>query len=608
MINNRQTEILKRYYDMLYPEKLKDNEYICLFLAKTDDKGNTVLDENGNEIKFHKYVKNFEQYQDCIKKYKHNFHMYNALATVKIDKNGELHRRETNMRQQKVLFIDFDKKDYPNLKDAHDFTKMIKDKLPDLFLHAYYDSGHGYHYYIIIKPTCKIRELSDFNKELCGLIGADTKACKVTQVARIPCTFNRKNPDENGKFPLVKEIDHYCNHPQLEKNFYPLNVDNLKKIVNDSKKPSTEPTLTRWEYDTCGFDIKQYNCLCTEKIFHEGAELHERNTWLGRIIAWLKGQHYSDCEIEKMCLDWNTKCRPPKSISELKSEITGWQKWLSEHGKSIGGCWWNIKDERFSEIVHKQCDKFHCKQAINPYESMNISEDVGVKMNQKILVDSKLNTKGKNKMSGYEYLVLTVLDKYMPKTSRTPFTIKDLKYRMQYKKSGKWQLCMDISTFKKTLEELESHNCIKITDPAPSQCRNKKLTLDDKVIQLTKRLKDVDLDKYIIFYYSVARAFLCHQITQNEYKVYLCILNNLKNSKSCTLEKMSITLNMGKEHVLRAIQELEMASLLRVDRIPANNKDKQHNMYYPIDTKKWDAVTDIELDSMVSGLNITLIA
>jgi len=46
-------------------------------------------------------------------------------------------------------------------------------------------------------------------------------------------------------------------------------------------------------------------------------------------------------------------------------------------------------------------------------------------MNQKILTDSKLSIKGKNSMSGYEYLILTVLNKYMPKTGRAQFTIKD---------------------------------------------------------------------------------------------------------------------------------------------------------------------------------------
>lgn len=598
---------------MLYPEKLKDNEYVALFFMKTDKNGNAVIGRDGKKVEFHKYAKDFEEYQGYIDKYRYNFHVYNALATVKAGSDGEPHRREGNMRQQRVLFIDFDKKDYPDLKDAHDFTKMIKEKLPNIFIHAYYDSGHGYHYYIIIPPTCKIREISDFNKEICSLVGADTNACKVTQIARVPCSFNRKNPDENGKFPMVKEIDHYRKHPQQIAKFHPLNIENLKRNVNNAKKQFTtenipEVPLKDWEYDTGGFDIKQYNCLCTEKIFHEGADIHERNTWLGRIIVWLKNKKYIDYQIEQMCQEWNTRCRPPKSIAEIQSEIAGWHEWFEKHGITIGGCWWNIKDERISEIVCKQCDKFHCKQAINPYESMSISEDVGVKMSQKVLTDSKLSIKGKNSMSGYEYLILTVLDKYMPKTGRAPFTVKDLKYRMQYKKHGKWQLCMDITTLKKTLEDLEKHKCIKIDDPTPTQCKKKNPTYDDKVVKLTRGLKDIDLDRYIIFYYSVARAFICHQITQNEYKVYLCILNNLKNSKSCTLEKISIALDMEERNILRAIQSLEIASLLRVDRIPPNDKGKKHNMYYPIDTDRWDCVTDIELDGMASGLNITLIA
>ncbi len=412
---------------------------------------------------------------------------------------------------------------------------------------------------------------------------------------------------------MVKEIDHYSIHPQQIAKFHPLDVENLKRTVNNAKKRFTtedipELPFTEWKYDTGEFGEKQYSCLCTEKAFHEGSDEHERNTWLGRIIVWLTRQKYPNYKIEQMCQEWNTRCRPPKSIAETQDEINGWYEWFKKNGMIIGGCWWNIKDERKKEIVRKQCDKYHCKQAINPYENMSISEDVGVKMNQKVLTDGKLSVKGKYIMSGYEYLILTVLDKYMPKTGRTPFTVKDLKYRMQYKKHGKWQLCMDISTLKKTLEDLENHKCIKVTDPTPTQCKKKNPTFDDKVIKLARGLKDIDMDKYIVFYYSVARAFICHQITQNEYKVYLCILNNYKDGKSCTLEKMNITLNMEESHILRAIKNLEIASLLKVDRLPPNDMGKKHNMYYPKDTDKWDKDTDIELDDMVSGLNISLIA
>ena len=63
----------------------------------------------------------------------------------------------------------------------------------------------------------------------------------------------------------------------------------------------------RWYLLQRGFDIQQYNCLCTEKIFNEGADEHERNTWLGRIIVWLTRQKYPDYKIEQICQEWNTR-------------------------------------------------------------------------------------------------------------------------------------------------------------------------------------------------------------------------------------------------------------------------------------------------------------
>lgn len=391
---------------MLFPKQLKDEEYVCLFMVKTDNEGNVLLDRDGNEIKFHRYVKNFEEYLEQVSKYKHNYHIYNALATVKKDKKGELHRREANMRQQRVLFIDFDKKDYPDYKDAHDFTKIIKDKLPDLFLHAYYDSGHGYHYYVIIPPTCKIREISELNKEICSLVGADTNACKVTQVARIPCTYNRKNADEKGKFPLVKEIDHYQKHPYEVKNFHPCNIDYIKRRVANAKKilecELESKPLQKWDYGGDGFDIKYYPCLCTEKILHEGADKGQRNTWLGRIISMLRNQGNTESQVREICLDWNTRCRPPKNPNTVRNEISGYLD--REDIYKLNGCWDKIPDQRVSEMVHAQCDKFHCIQAVQK-KNISIEEDIGVKMSQKLLTDGRLRNERETSLSGFEFLV-----------------------------------------------------------------------------------------------------------------------------------------------------------------------------------------------------------
>lgn len=587
---------------MLFPKQLKDEEYVCLFMVKTDKEGNVQVDRNGNEIKFHKYVKSFEQYLEQVAKYKHNYHMYNALATVRMNKEGELHRREANMRQQRVLFIDFDKKDYPDYKDAHDFTRMIKDKLPDLFLHAYYDSGHGYHYYVIIPPTCKIREISELNKEICSLVGADTNACKVTQVARIPCTYNRKGADEKGRFPLVKEIDHYQKHPYEVKNFHPCNIDYIKRRVANAKKilecELKSKSLQKWDYGGDGFDIKYYPCLCTEKILHEGADKGQRNTWLGRIISMLRNQGNTESQVREICLDWNTRCRPPKNPNTVRNEISGYLD--REDIYKLNGCWDKIPDQRVSEMVHAQCDKFHCMQAIQK-KNISIEEDIGVKMSQKLLTDGRLRNDRETSLSGFEFLVMTILYKYIKSSSRVPFTVKELKMKMQWKKGGKWQLCMDIKTFKNTLNKLVEHHCIELVEPTPEQCRKKKVTYDDTRIKIKRGLKELN-DRYIEFYYSAARAFISKQITQNEFKVFLCIVNNIKDGKSCTMEDLDKILCIGKSHIVEAIKNLETAQCIDVVQY-RSDKGKWYNLYSQKHTDKYNDETfndnsiDIKVDT-----------
>lgn len=575
---------------MVFPKTLKENEFVCLFLVKTDKEGKVFLDKHGNEIKFHRFAKNFEQYEEYVNHYKHNFHVYNALATVKADKNGELHRREDNMRQQRVLFIDFDKKDYPNLTNVHDFTKLIKDKLPDTFLHAYYDSGHGYHYYIIIPPTCKIRELSEFNKELCSLVGADTNACKVTQVARIPCTYNRKHLDEKGRFPLVKEIGHYKKNAYAVKHFHPCNVDYLKRRVANAKKimecTLESKPLEKWNYAGDSWDIPVYPCLCTEKILHEGADKGERNVWLGRIISMLRFNGATISKVREICLEWNTKCRPPKSPNEVGKEIDTYLD--KEDVYKLNGCWDKIADQRVSEIVHAQCDKFHCMQAVQK-KNISIEQDIGVKMSQKLLTEGRLRNDREVSLSGYEFLIMTILYKYMKSGSRTPFTVKDLKIKMQWKKSGKWQLCMDIKTFKNTLEKLMEHKCIEMVEPTPEQCKKKKITYDDTRIKIKRGLKELS-DKYIEFYYSAARAVISKQITQNEFKVFLCIVNNIKEGKSCTMEDLDKILCIGRTHVVDAIKNLQAAQCIDVVQY-RSNKGKWYNLYNQTHTSKYDDET-----------------
>ena len=45
----------------------------------------------------------------------------------------------------------------------------------------------------------------------------------------------------------------------------------------------------------------------------------------------------------------------------------------------LNGCWEKIDDPRVKEIVKRQCDKFHCMQAVQK-KNISIGENIGVKM------------------------------------------------------------------------------------------------------------------------------------------------------------------------------------------------------------------------------------
>ena len=191
---------------MLYLEKFKDNEYIRMIALRRDKNGSVG---NNEEDKIIRYVNSFKSFQWFINKFRETHDVYNQIATNRGRKDGTI----TSQRMRKVIYLDFDRKDYPDMKAARDCTQMIKEKIPKLFLHACISSGHGYHYYVSINPTCKMEEVVEINKTLVSILGADRKAALPTQISRPPCTYNHKLDDgtydyENKeKWSFVKVID-----------------------------------------------------------------------------------------------------------------------------------------------------------------------------------------------------------------------------------------------------------------------------------------------------------------------------------------------------------------------------------------------------------------
>lgn len=576
--NIKQVNILRKYYDMVFPSEMKENEYVRLVMIKPPS------EEDSKPIPFARYAKDFQEYVNIIKRYRHNFHIYNSLCTVK-KINGELGGTTAFQRQRRVLYLDFDLKDYPELKeaDAFMFTQKIKEKFPNLFIHAYYASGGGFHFYIAVKPTCNWRELVKLNADLVRLTGSDPNANKPTQIVRVPTTYNLKYTDADGKHPYVKQIiNSYQKQPENgHKGYYELSY--IKSLVTMAERGNSkvlqEQPLHKFDYtsDDGWMDYRQYPCLCNLRALKEGVIAGERNTFMGRLIFQMLKVGENESHIHAEMQKWNLKCRPPKSKNEVTNEVNGWLKGKDNY--NMGGCYESINDPRVRAIVEKYCDKSHCYEARHN-NSIQISSDIGVKMNKKVLTRNHLNKDTKGSMGGYEYLILTVLDKYIPKNSKQPFTIADLKKRLQHKSHGKWNLCMDLTTLKKTINALIEHKCIIVSEPTEKQCKKKNPAYDDNIIKLTRRLKDINNVGYIEFYYSSALAFICRQISQNEYKVFLCLLQQMEDHKPCTLTELSNILGIEKSNVSKALINLDKAQCIEIaSNVGFNENGQPYNIY-----------------------------
>lgn len=109
-------------------------------------------------------------------------------------------------------------------------------------------------------------------------------------------------------------------------------------------------------------------------------------------------------------------------------------------------------------------------------------------------------------------------------------------------------------------------------------------------------------DRYIEFYYSAARAFIAKQITQREFKVFLCIVNNIKEGKSCTMEELDKILCIGKSHVVEAIDNLKKAQCIDVIQ-RRSEKGNWYNLYSQKYTDIHDEETFNDLDICVDAPN-----
>ncbi len=580
-------EVLRRNYELLYPEQLEEDEYVYLLF--------TTLNQSGGYAPEQVFVRSFDEYCTEIEKRRYKANIFNGLATVVPDENGNLGSAKENQYRRQVLFFDFDRKDFPDLNDANDFTQLIKDKFPKLFIQSIYDSGHGFHFYVSVKPTEDAEQtqtLYDLNRRFAILTKADLRACSPTQIARVPTSRNLKKLDADGKPLAVNEVLHSKNYPGQVEKFHPYSIYQLERMLKEAENSdpapqefSTEespPTSYKNAYANAGA------CFCTEQALKNGVEQGERNTFLGRIIFMLKGEGLSDSDIYDVCQDWNCRCKPPKNEKEVDDEIRRYLEKIDQY--KLNGCWWVIPDNRTSAIVQKYCDVRYCPKAYKEGDEGS-NEDLKVKIPSKLVSDRRLKKNGKMSLNANELLVMTVLHKYSE--PRKSFTVGDLKQRMQRNYDGCWGLCMSQTTLKKILHKLQGDNYIEMTE-VPG-FNGAKGAFDDTILKIGRNGKDKD-ENCIEFYYSTAEALIAGAITEDDFRVYLCIIRNIGNKESCIEDHIGSILGKGRNNVSTSVHRLERAHCLAIIPLP-NHTGNYYNRYEPMYTSQYHIEESINSSS-----------
>ena len=588
-------KILQQFFEMMFPTHLKENEYIRLIALQ---KNNSL----GEDKTIVKYVKNFDEYEKFANKYKYNYDCFQQLSTNR----GQVNGTKTSQRMRKVMYFDFDKKDYPNLKNATQLTQLIKNKLPNLFICCVVDSGNGFHVYISIKQTCKVNEYVELNKELGFIMGADPKALSPTQISRIPTTYNHKLEDGTRDYEnkdLWKRVTIVFNGYRVNDLYKPLELSYLRKLKKrydeDQKTKATLEVLEKikWDYvDELSMN-KLPKYFCIEKILKEGTEKGQRNFWLGRIVKLLQMQGYKEEVIYNKCLEWNKICQPPKSENEVKTDV---KNYLAKNYNLLG-CYSSFgEDTNEYKWVFEQCDKAFCSSYQNGAK-INLSKSDGAKINKKVIENKHLQ-----RITGNEYLIITLLDVYANRYGRRGFRVRDLK-RLLFSTIRK-KPCINDKTLKQLLIKLskdeevgnfKKKKWIELTKDRKSNL------FDDYKIKLVKRLKEFNKG-YIEFYFSIAQALIDRRISQTDYLIYITLVRNLADGRSVTYEQLADDLKIEPQNIRKHIKHLEREKCLIIEKQPTD-KGYEYNRYRLIDCNLFN---DLKEEEYINNedVNVTLLA
>ncbi len=523
---------LDKYLEVLFQTNeetkdfmLNDDEYIRIV---------GINAENPDKCFTH-YLKTKDEIKTDIKKYGQVFNMYIGLSTTK-GKGGKIE----NMKTRKVLLLDFDRKDYPEFQTAEDFTAHIKSRIPPLFNHVIVDSGHGYHFYIAIRKCVNNERIATISRELAELTGADIKATLPTQIVRIPTSMNLKDVENKKPVNIVAN-----NLETLPDKFKPYHLQRIERYISlyqqNQKNIENISTLPTNEY------TKLSSFYCCEAMLSQGARKGERNFCLGRITKYLQySKGYTEENALRAVLEWNRKCDPPKSQTIVKEDFKRY--WNGNY--KLLGC--KIPNESHQNILNRFCDKTMCNSIFEPRNNSTVEED-----EEMYFDNSMLKNKIMRGLSGYHYMILSVLD-FMERPARKKTLEKALTERRSPHKC-----CISHVTLKKCLDDLVNLSYVIYDNYSHTYEINK----EKKYAQT-----------YTKYCYGATIQLVNKIITPTEYLVYLCLVRNLQQNKNVTYETIADNLNMDESNIGKYIRGLHQAGIIKID-IGYNQKGLQYNAY-----------------------------
>lgn len=438
--------------------------------------------------------------------------IYFGIATRSNTKGGKIEDLKTFY----AIGFDYDLKDSPGLT-ADQILQQYKSM--DLKPAYIVNSGHGYHVYLLLKPSKSCKLIKLILNEIAVRTKADLHAKSLAQILRVPGTFNNKR-GEHIPVTIVHKGDK-CRY----------DIKDLQTILNISEP---KENVTQREISSIDNIIIDRPCV---KTIYMGVPEGQRNFALGRLTKYFKSKGFTKEKTWQIIKEWNTRNRPPENMEKLQKDFN-----IYWHGNySLLGC--SINDSDLQAILSEYCSKGEC--ILNVTTNTKIELDNAVSYNNRIFNTYKA-------LSGNDLIVFGVLIRHKEGLNTGQLVDK------LYSKAAK-SYCMTRKTLISCLKQLKAKGLIEII---PGNKRSGKQDFYKFIAQGTYGMG------YTLLSNGAINGAIDKRITPAQLKLYLLLMRYAFSKGSCFPSENSLSkeLRISQQAVSKMIRELEQADYIKIQK------------------------------------------